>query len=214
MDIIIITNVSTADLPDVKRILGDAGVGGSVVESAPQPQPQVSAPSAPSVSSDPASAARAARTFYSQVAQAIGQSKLTSDQQAVAKQYRKQGHDVASVASMLSPAAPPAPVDPQAARMAQLEAELAAMRGTPATPPAPVVAQRENLLARTTMPDLGSDLAPSERQALLTWADVTLAHPARKAAVQQYCGGQVTWAQVTDLGVKAKSALRVLANHS
>lgn len=179
--------------PELRQVLSSlpgavatAEVPENVIRTAVPAAPVASAPTTPTNGSDNAAAAREARAFYANVAKAIGQANLTSDQKNYAKAQRKAGQSVAQVASAIgTPVAPaaPAPTDP----IAQMEAQLAQMRAdvaaASAAPVQPAPAANPKV---TGIPPVGSLPAPV-CTALQQWAAGLTSD--RQVAVTRYAQG-------------------------
>lgn len=217
MDITIITNITTQDLPNVQRILSDLGVATTpedvhvVPNLSALPTPETPQATPQASGSDPAAAARAARQFYADVASALGMDRLTPEQQAYAKRLRKQGVSVSDVAHDLGGeqvdlvATPVADDDDdiETALRAFLEARKASH--TPQATPQASTSGRK----LTAMPQHASALSEAQRTALRAWTANFVARP-RIEAVAAYVAGELPWSACEAVGVKASKALRQL----
>jgi len=206
--LIIATDVQTSDVPNLQRVLADLGIAQSSVLPTPSvPSAPVAQPSTPSVSgADAAAPAREARQFYAAVKAHLGRS-LTAADKATAKVMRKQGHDAGTVAGVLAAGqAPqaPAPVDPNAERIAALQAQLNALQSPQATPS---VSSGSTL---TSMPSTSAGLTEAQKSALRAWSSSFVSKP-RIEGILAYVEGQFTWSQVEALGVKTRNAVRHIA---
>ena len=218
MEITILTNVTHEDLPQVQRILGDLGIGGSVVQSAPQSAPpatvpvaSVPTPSVPSVStpsgSDAAAKARQYGAFYRNVGDAIGRPLAKHEKSQVKQAFPNVAAGAALLGTQAPQAATPQADDDDDTLQQQFAAFLAARQGVVAQQSPQVAPQAPSGRKLTTMPESAAALSDDQRTALRAWTANFVAKP-RIEAVLAYVEGQLPWAACEAVGVKASKALR------